>query len=68
MQRITIKLQGQEEKIIIETDDFDFEEYKQILAGEKTDKHKNALNNVVIKNHSFKTYLIEHLVVEEIEE
>lgn len=68
MQKITIKLQGQQEEIVITTDNFDFEEYRQTLSGEKTDKHGNTLNDVIIGQNSFKTYLIERLSVGKIEE
>lgn len=60
---INFKLQGEQTPREIEAEGFNFEEYKQIMLGEKTDTHGNSLNDVFIGQASFKAYLIEWLQI-----
>ena len=62
--RYLLEDESEPREVIVET--FDFEEYKQIVMGEKTDKHNNSLTDVFIGNRSYKTITIKWLeIVEE---
>lgn len=64
--KIRYFLDTEKEPREVEEENFDFEEYKAIMLGEKTDKHGNSLNDVFIGNRSYKRTSIRWLeVVEE---
>ena len=52
--KIRYLIEGEREPREVDEPDFNFEEYKQIMLAEKTDKHKNALNDVFIGQRSYK--------------
>lgn len=52
--KIRYLIEGEPEPREIDEPDFNFEEYKAIMLGEKTDKHQNALNDVFIGQRSYK--------------
>lgn len=66
--RYLLEDESEPREVIVEN--FDFEEYKQILLGEKADKHGNSLTDIFIGNRSYKTITIKWLeiVEEEIDE
>lgn len=67
--KIRYLIEGEQVPREINEPAFNFEEYKAIMLGEKTDKHQNALNDVFIGNRSYKRTSILWLeVLEEVEE
>ncbi|MFR3685202.1 MAG: hypothetical protein ACLTXM_09225 [Enterococcus sp.] len=61
--KIKMLLDTEQEPREFEEADFDFEEYKSIMMGTKTDQYGNSLNDVFIGKRSYKKTSIKWLEV-----
>lgn len=61
--KIRMLLDTEQEPKEFEETDFDFEEYKAIMMGTKTDQYGNSLNDVFIGMRSYKKTSIKWLEV-----
>lgn len=61
--KIRYLLDAEKEPREVEEKDFDFNEYKELMLGIKTDEHKNALNDIFIGKRSYKKTSIKWLEV-----
>lgn len=61
--KIRMLLDTEQEPRELEEENFDFEEYKSIMMGTKTDQYGNSLNDVFIGRRSYKKTSIKWLEV-----